>query len=37
VYPGGHFDIYVGDPFERVVTDQIDFLRRHVPVAVRRS
>jgi pimeloyl-ACP methyl ester carboxylesterase len=27
-YPGGHFDIYVGEPFERAVTDQIDFLNR---------
>lgn len=31
VYPDGHFDIYVGDAFERVVADQIDFLQRHVP------
>jgi pimeloyl-ACP methyl ester carboxylesterase len=27
-YPGGHFDIYVGEPFERAVSDQIDFLER---------
>ncbi len=27
-YPGGHFDIYVGEPFERAVTDQIEFLQR---------
>ena len=27
-YPGGHFDIYVGEPFERAVTDQIEFLDR---------
>jgi hypothetical protein len=27
-YPGGHFDIYVGEPFERAVTDQIAFLNR---------
>lgn len=32
VYTDGHFDIYAGDGFERVVTDQLDFLRRHVPV-----
>lgn len=32
-YPDGHFAIYQGDPFERVVADQVDFLRRHVPVA----
>jgi pimeloyl-ACP methyl ester carboxylesterase len=28
----GHFDIYDGEGFERVVTDQLDFLKRHVPV-----
>jgi pimeloyl-ACP methyl ester carboxylesterase len=27
-YPGGHFDIYVGEPFERAVTDQLEFLER---------
>jgi pimeloyl-ACP methyl ester carboxylesterase len=27
----GHFDIYVGQAFERVVRDQLDFLRRTVP------
>jgi pimeloyl-ACP methyl ester carboxylesterase len=27
-YPGGHFDIYVGEPFERAVTDQVEFLER---------
>jgi len=31
LYPEGHFDISVGDPFERVVADQIAFLRQHVP------
>ena len=31
-YPDGHFDIYVGEAFERVVKDQIEFLRRRVPV-----
>ncbi len=30
-YDEGHFDIYVGDAFERVVTDQIAFLAVHVP------
>lgn len=25
-YPGGHFDIYVGEPFERAVADQLGFL-----------
>ncbi|BBX64519.1 alpha/beta hydrolase [Mycobacterium saskatchewanense] len=29
-YPEGHFAIYVGDAFERVVADQIDFLDRHL-------
>ena len=30
-YPGQHFDIYVGDGFERAVADQIVFLQRVVP------
>lgn len=30
-YDYGHFDIYVGDAFEHVVSDQLDFLRRTVP------
>lgn len=30
-YDYGHFDIYVGDAFEHVVTDQLDFLKRTVP------
>jgi fermentation-respiration switch protein FrsA (DUF1100 family) len=29
-YPVGHFDIYVGEPFEQAVADQVDFLRRHL-------
>jgi uncharacterized protein len=29
-YPGGHFDVYLGDAFERIVADQLAFLRRHV-------
>lgn len=32
-YRDGHFDIYVGEAFERVVCDQIDFLHRHVAPA----
>jgi dienelactone hydrolase len=32
VYPFGHFDIYLGEPFEQAVSDYVDFLRRHVPV-----
>lgn len=33
LHDAGHFDIYVGDDFERNVADQLDFLARHVPVA----
>lgn len=29
-YPGGHFTLYTGQTFESVITDQIDFLTRHV-------
>jgi uncharacterized protein len=29
-YPIGHFDIYVGDGFERSSSDQLAFLRRHL-------
>lgn len=29
--PEGHFEIYVGQAFERVVADQIEFLTRTVP------
>jgi uncharacterized protein len=32
-YPIGHFDIYVGEPFERAVADQTEFLVRHLGVA----
>lgn len=31
-YDTGHFDIYVGEWFERNVADQLDFLARHVPL-----
>ena len=31
IYPVGHFDIYRGGAFERVIHDQIAFLNRHVP------
>lgn len=31
-YSEGHFDIYVGNAFERVVRDQLNFLLRNVPV-----
>ncbi|WP_246003293.1 hypothetical protein [Nocardioides aurantiacus] len=30
-YQAGHFDIYGGENFERVISDQLRFLRRHVP------
>jgi fermentation-respiration switch protein FrsA (DUF1100 family) len=29
-YPIGHFDIYVGEPFERSVADQLYFVGRHL-------
>jgi uncharacterized protein len=29
-YPGGHFDIYVGEPFERAIADQLAFLERNL-------
>ncbi len=32
-YPVGHFDIYLGEPFEVAVADQVDFLRRHLAPA----
>ena len=30
-YPFGHFDIYLGQPFETAVGDYVAFLHRHVP------
>jgi uncharacterized protein len=36
-YPIGHFDIYVGAPFERAVGDQLHFLRRHLAAPARES
>jgi dienelactone hydrolase len=30
LYPEGHFEIYVGDAFERVLADQLEFLSRHL-------
>ena len=32
LYQVGHFDIYVGDPFQKAITDMIAFLRFHVPL-----
>jgi uncharacterized protein len=34
-YPCQHFDVYVGDWQERVASDQLHFLRRHLGAAVR--
>lgn len=31
-YPVRHFDIYLGEHFERVAADQLSFLQAHVPV-----
>lgn len=31
LYPEGHFDIYVGQGFEKVVADQLAFMQRHAP------
>jgi pimeloyl-ACP methyl ester carboxylesterase len=28
----GHFDIYLGKPFEKATADYVDFLRLHLPV-----
>jgi uncharacterized protein len=33
LYPEGHFEIYVGDAFERVLADQLEFLRRNLLTA----
>jgi dienelactone hydrolase len=32
-YPYGHFDIYLGDAFEEVIADQIEFLARELAAA----
>ena len=32
-YPVGHFDIYLGEPFEHAVRDQTEFLVRHLAAA----
>lgn len=32
LYPYGHFEIYLGEPYERVTADQVAFLQRVVPV-----
>jgi pimeloyl-ACP methyl ester carboxylesterase len=33
LYPEGHFEIYVGDAFERVIADQLDFLEKNLKAA----
>jgi dienelactone hydrolase len=30
-YPVGHFDVYRGEPLQRALADDVDFLRRHLP------
>ncbi len=32
LYPGGHFDPFLGETFERMCADQVDFLRRNLRV-----
>jgi hypothetical protein len=29
-YPIGHFDIYIGDDFEKSVSDQLEFFKKHL-------
>jgi len=29
-YDAGHFEFYLGEPFEQLVGDQIEFLNRHL-------
>ncbi len=36
-YDASHFDIYVGDVFERAVSDQVEFLAQHLLESVRES
>jgi hypothetical protein len=33
MYTAGHFDFYVGDAFETLVRDQVEFLTRHLQPA----
>jgi pimeloyl-ACP methyl ester carboxylesterase len=32
-YDAGHFDFYLGEPFEALVRDQLEFLTRHLQPA----
>ncbi|WP_159922759.1 alpha/beta hydrolase [Rhodococcus sp. WAY2] len=36
-YDAGHFEFYLGEPFEQLVSDQIEFLTRHLLPAGARS
>jgi uncharacterized protein len=36
-YPGGHFSAYVGDVFERMVSDEVAFLRQHLAPVPKRT
>lgn len=29
ILKGGHFDPYAGEPFEKIITGQIEFLKTH--------
>jgi pimeloyl-ACP methyl ester carboxylesterase len=29
-YPIGHFDIYIGENFEKSINDQLDFFKKHL-------
>ena len=33
LYPGGHFDPFIGENLERMAADQVEFLRRHLTSA----
>jgi pimeloyl-ACP methyl ester carboxylesterase len=36
-YPIGHFEPFVGEPFERAIADQLHFLRRHLGAGTART
>jgi dienelactone hydrolase len=36
-YPGGHFDLFTGQGFERALNDQLQFLRRHLRLGKERA
>jgi uncharacterized protein len=35
LYPGGHFDPFLGENLDRIAADQVEFLRRHLGVRAR--